>query len=230
MDTNIASKREYGHTQNQTLSDLKLDRFLVDPSLVDKKLIEKFKDIEEFQAELTIPQSKGKALRFMILAYDMNNQEICEMYPDIMTRLRECAKIAGFTKDKRGRFDSDVEQLIVGFDKEFNAMVIRYVRNFYNPDFLMYISYWSMMIKTITQSMSADNTSDQITKIGQNITSLKREINEVEKIIFSEVNLPGLKKALYKSMESEGLGLRPENIAKHIKNETLDLSDADKYK
>lgn len=204
------------------LQDLDCSVFLYDPSSDDKTLRTTLQKYPEFHA--TIPYvDKGKAIRYIILMYDMNNQEIQGHYQDVHTRKRECARLAGFEFTEDG-FNKEVEECLIGQVKEFNDMIIRYVRLFGNPDYISYVSYWNMLFNE--QKNSLNSTSpNEIEKIRKNIQSLTQEISRLSTDIFKGDDLKALKKELYRTMEWENLNLRPEHIAKQFDEGEVKLGE-----
>lgn len=211
----------------EELLDLNLKGFHIDPKMEKGALITEFSKYDEFNHKIEgIP--KEYILRYIILMYDKNNKEIKNLYPDVELRKRECAYLAGFDRQRNGKFDSNVTNLLIGKDDKFNAMILRYCRFFNDPDYLMYISYWGMLLTEIKRSLSYDEDikSAELRGIRQNIYELKKEIKELELIILNEDDFITLSKALYANMENESQRLRPEHVAEDVNDQ---MSDLDEY-
>jgi hypothetical protein len=210
-----------------TLDGLDGSRFLIDPSSPDNALLLKFKQYPEFQQEFTI--DKYCAIRYIILMYDIGNEEVQSLFPDYMTRKRNCAIMADFPVNK-GRFSEDVEKALIGHDENFNKMIVRFVRMFNNPDYVAYISYWEMLIKNVELSISVTDPA-VIQKVRDNISNIRTMISDVTKNIFRGDDSFGLTKQLYATMEEEKLKLRPELMAADILNNQVSFSEkADIFK
>lgn len=199
------------------VSELK-GQYLFSPTLKDKELAEALESYPEFQYQNFY---LGKIIRYIILMYDIGNSEIQSMYPEYMTRKRECALMAGF-KMKEYRFSTDVEDILVCNNPDTNKMIIRYVRLFNNPDYVAYVSYWEMLVSEMLASMETSD-SKVLKVIRDNISKLREELNQLSDNIFRGDSTHMLRKALYAEMESEKLHLRPEHIAKQIKEGDLKL-------
>ena len=215
-----------------SLEGLDGSKFLIDPASDDELLISKFSQYPEFCAGLPFDRMSG--IRYIILMYDLNNNEIQGLFPDYMTRKRECARMSGFQVEKN-RFSPDVENAILGRDPTFNKMILRYVRLFNNPDYVSYVSYYEMLIKTHETALG-EVDSKEISLIRANIDNLRDRINSLTSSIFRGDDSEALRKELYKTMEEERLRLRPELMAErltkfHIEGKGFDISlDADRHK
>lgn len=203
------------------LSDFNFDGYLFDPTISDKNLEKAFSKYEEFQEEIPKSVALGKLIRYIILLYDLST-EMNDVFKDVTTRKRECAILAGFEILDTYRFDSDVEDFIIGRTEVINNMIIKYVRLFNDPDYIILVSYWNMLLHEIGTSMNLNKSDGDIkeskdlkdTRI--NIDALNKHISELSKNIFRDDDNRNLRKALYKTMEKERLILRPEDIASQI--------------
>ena len=210
-----------------TLDGLDGSKFLIDPSSSEDRLRIRFTQYPEFREPLTI--DKPTATRYIILMYDIGNEEIQALYPDYMTRKRNCAIMAGFPIEK-GHFEEPVEMALIGKDEAFNKLIVRYVRMFNNPDYVAYVSYWEMLIKNVELSISVQDPA-VIQKVRDNINNLRQMIAQVTKNIFRGDDSFGLAKQLYATMEEEKLKLRPELMAESVlKKEVSFGKEADVHK
>lgn len=204
------------------LSDYEFSNYLFDPTITDARLERAMSKYKEFTNELPKFMKRGKVLKYIVLMYDINT-EMNNVFPDYNTRKRECAILAGFIIEENNKFDEDVEDFLIGKNEAINDMIARYIRLFNNPDYIAYVSYWSMLAHEILASL----TTTKLTKEGavvekdsadyrytlNNIDDLTKKINNLSKSIFRGDDSAALRKALYKSMERERLALRPESIA-----------------
>ena len=204
------------------LSDYEFSNYLFDPTITDARLERAMSKYKEFTNELPKLMKRGKVLKYIVLMYDINT-EMNNVFPDLNTRKRECAILAGFIINDDSKFDSDVEDFLIGKNEVINDMIIRYTRLFNNPDYMAYISYCSMLSHEILASLTTTKLNRDSVIVNKdsadyrytlnNIDALTKKINDLSKSIFCSDNSTALRKALYKSMEREKLALRPESIA-----------------
>ena len=204
-----------------SLADIDCSVFLIDPQLKEKELKDSVKNYPEFKKPLSVPLAC--AIKYIILMYDISNQEVQSLYPDFGDRRRACAELAGFELTEEG-FDEEVELIILNSNPDFNGMVIRYVRMFNNPDYVPYVSYWNMLVIEMRNAM-IQTKSSAISTSRTNIQSLNKEINDISTRMFRGDDTEALKRALYANMEREKLNLRPEDIANQIQNGKLKIKD-----
>lgn len=196
------------------LIDFNFDQHKLNPHLSNEEILEWAEQYPEFKlppgAHIPLPN----AIRYISLMYDLNTR-MGEQYPDVRIRKRECALMCGFKLDENGMFHETVEDMLIGENPNINAMIVRYIRLFDNPYYLTYVTSWNLLYTEITNSLEPQDSST-ISKINENILKLNRQIREMSDIIFKGDDLKALKKALYKNMEREKLGLRPEEMATTI--------------
>lgn len=200
-----------------TVDGIDGSKFLIDPASSDDLLLARFRQYPEFAEE--IPFDRYTAIRYIILMYDMGNSEVQALFPDYMTRKRNCALMAGFDV-KKGKFEEDVETALIGANVEFNAMIVRYVRMFNNPDYVSYVSFYEMLIKNVHLSIQTTDAKE-MTTIRTNISNLRDMISDVTRNIFRGDDSVGLVKQLYATMEEEKLKLRPELMSVAILNRDI---------
>jgi hypothetical protein len=203
------------------IEEFSYEHHIIDPTLLDEELVRKMEQFPEFKIELHPELDKAKVIRFIVLFYDMA-EEISKMFPDVMVRKLECATMAGFKRGKDRKFDEHVGNMLIGRNKEANRMIARYVKLSPEPDYPSYVSYQSMLMQQIVLSM-ATTEPKEIKEIRQNITDLNKQISVLTERMFRGDTSQALIKALYSSMEEEKLGIRPEDIAKALKDGTLDI-------
>jgi len=165
-----------------------------------------------------------KVFRFIIFMYDMLS-EMRKMYPDWQDRKVKCAALAGWDIDRNGRFQDSVMEMLEGENVEVNDMIVKFCLLFPSPYYSAYISMWELLAKEVRASFDNKNGSADITKIRGNIKELTKQIDEYSEKIFGGDRTIGLKNSLYKSVDKARLRLRPEIIARDIKDNNLQISD-----
>lgn len=196
--------------------------YLIKP--FDSSSLKKLDKYEEFRADAKLPLTKLK--NYIILLYDINS-EMREQISDLGQRKSLAAEVAGFPLFD-GKFHEGVEDMMIGRNKKFNDMLVRYITLFNSPDYITYTAQWELLYKEITRSFTAED-SKETKEIRLNIDALRKNINELSRIIFYGEDNKELRKALYKHMESDKLRLRPEYFAEDIQNDKINIS-ADPYK
>ena len=196
------------------LSDFNFSEHLIDPMLSNDELLERVKDHPEFQDNAGIHLHIPKVIRYISLMYDINSK-MAEHYPENGVRKRECAMMCGFKLEDEGVLNETVEDMLIGENPVVNAMIVRYIRMHNNPYYLTYVTTWNLLFTEIANSFEPQE-SKNITSIQNNIVRLNKQIEDTAEKLFKGDNNKALKKELYKNMERENLGLRPEEIATSI--------------
>lgn len=192
------------------LQKLDTSRFLYNP--LDEKLLVKLDKFNEFKVGLGA-LSKQRVVQYIILMYDKNNDEVRAEFPFYPQRKFQVAKTVGLLTDKKT--PKAVEDMMVGQNEKVNKMIIRYLTLFNNPDLLMLASYYEIYIKLNLQSYSGTFDSKTISDLEKVNSSIK----DLTENIFGGKDETELRQELYKSIEEESLGIRPEEIAKAIKDD-----------
>lgn len=203
-----------------SLREINFENHIIDPTLPDKRLVASMEKFPEFKAPLGA-LDKANVIRYIVLFYDMAS-ELGKMWPDLFKRKLETAKLAGFKTGKGNKFSEDVADMLIGLNTDVNRMIVRYVKLSPEPDYPTYISYQSMLMQQIVASMKSTDAKE-IKEIRQNITDLNKQISVLTGILFRGDDSGSLIKALYSSMEEDKLGIRPEDIAKALRDGTLDI-------
>jgi hypothetical protein len=165
-----------------------------------------------------------KVFRFIIFMYDMES-EMRLMYPDWQDRKVKCAALAGWEVDRNGRFQDAVMDMLEGKNEEVNDMIVKFCLLFPSPYYSAYIAMWELLAKEVRTSFGLTNDSADITKIRGNIKELSKQIDEYSEKIFGGEKTIGLKNSLYKTVDKARLRLRPEIMARDIKDGNTDLPD-----
>ena len=192
------------------LKKLDTSRFLFNPT--DSDLVLKLSKYVEFKVSLKSSLSKKQVLQYIILMYDKNNDEVRAEYPFYPQRKIEVARAVGLVKQHKA--PKVVEDLMVGGNDLVNKMIIRYLSLFNNPDLLMLAAYYEIFIKLNQQSFSGDFDTNTI----KNIKNVNESIKELTESIFGGKDETGLRQELYKSIEEQSLGIKPEEIAEAMQS------------
>jgi hypothetical protein len=187
----------------------KLDRskFLFDP--LDPNLVAKLSRHPEFSAPIH-GLARHRVIQYIILMYDRNNDEVRAEYPFYPQRKMEVAKAVGLITEKK--IPPKIEDMLIGKDKDVNKMIIRYLTLFNDPDLMMLAAYQAIYLELSKRALSGDFEKGDIASIEKVNASIK----ELMENIFGGKDETELRQELYKSVEDQALGIRPEEIAEAL--------------
>ena len=188
-------------------SKINYSKFLFDPS--DSDLLVKLSRHKEFAAKVP---NKRKVVQYIILMYDKNNEEIRAEYPFYPQRKLEIAKCIGLVEGKKAT--KAVEDILIGKSKEVNDMIIRYLVLFDDPDLVMLAAYQEIFTNLNKASFAGETSKEIIASIEK----LNDSIKEVTERIFGGKDETELRQELYKSIEEQSLGIRPEEVAEALQS------------
>ena len=202
------------------LHKLDRSRFLHDP--LDPELVAKLSKHKEFKADIKSLNRK-KVVQYIVLMYDMNNDEVRAEWPFYPQRKYEIMKMVGL--GTQAKIPKQIEDMMVGKNDAVNAMIIRYLSLFNNPDLIMLSSYYEIFIELNKQSYSGDFNSNTI----KDIEKVNNSIKELTESIFGGKDETELRQELYKTIEEKSLGIRPEEIAGKIQKGESPLGKFNPY-
>lgn len=191
--------------------DINGDVFLYD--VTKNTELEKLKNSHvDFQADLgDLNKQRKQFLRFIILQYDLNTPLRLE-YNDYFKRKANAALLAGFKRNKQsGKFKESVADAMVGKNDAINGMIIRYLMNFYNEDYLQLILYWEYLGQ-LGRNMLSDLSPQKINVID----NMRKAIGSLTEKIFGGNESVELKQSLYRALDMEKNNLHPDNVTKDL--------------
>jgi hypothetical protein len=212
-----------------TIEDIDGSLYLFDPT-DDKKIQELIDSYPEFREDLgDLDKIRINIIRYIILFYDMNT-ELKDLYTDFWKRRGIAAKLAGF-KRKNKKFDESVKDLILGYNDKVNAMIIRYLLCFSNPDYIDLMNTWDIYMKQSMQAMRIDDqtSAEKIKVINVNLTTLNKKIKEKTELVFGGKENRKLEELLYYHLEKERIEYSPESVVRTEDMKDL-FDDFDPYK
>lgn len=190
-------------------SELDLSLFLYSP--FDKKTVTKLEQYDEFKVDFGV--DKAKFISYVILLFDFNTplrKEVQLFY----RRKAEAAIMAGF-KIAKGRFDKEVEDMLIGENKECNIAISRYLSLFGLPEYMELMGLESMLAFEMQNALKFSESQDfQVTR--KNMKELTERINELTLVLFGGKEALEARKALYEFTEKDRLRIRPEHIAEDL--------------
>ena len=186
---------------------LNYTKFLFDPS--DPDLLGKLSRHKEFQVKVG---SKRKIAQYIILMYDKNNDEIRAEYPFYPQRKMEVAKCVGLVEGNKA--SKAVEDILIGKNEDVNAMIVRYLTLFNDPDLLILSAYYEIYINLNKSAYRGEVDKNTIA----NLETVNKAIKDLTDGLFGGKDETELRKELYKSIEEQSLGIRPEEIAEALQS------------
>ena len=203
------------------LKQLDTSKFLYDP--LDENILVKLAKFNEFKVNFT-GVSKKQVVQYIILMYDKGNDDVRAEYPYYPQRKLEVARAVGLVP-KKGKAPAKLENILIGKNQDVNRMIVRYLTLFNDPDLIMLASYYAMYLQLNVESYSPDFDKNTIA----NIANVNKAIKELTENVFGGKDETELRQELYKSIEEESLGIRPEEIAEALKQGKKPLKDFSPY-
>lgn len=134
-------------------------------------------------------------------------------FSDVLKRKIEIANDVGFKVDDHGEFETPIEQMLKGQNEVVNGKIVEYVRMHRNFKYTYLVtieaSYYALML---------DVMSDATAKRINDLRNIQEELEATAMDLVNEDNNPHLKDTVLRYVEEIRLGLRPEDIAKALKN------------
>jgi hypothetical protein len=194
------------------IGDIDGSVFLYDPTKDTE--IEKLKNSHsDFQEDLEkLNNYRKKLLKFIVLQYDIQSPLRIE-YSDYFKRKANAAMMAGFKRNaKTGKFKEEIADAMIGNNDVVNKMIVRYVMNFYNEDYLQLIIYWEMFGRFGREQFIKGISPQSVNALN----NIKETISQLTEKIFGGRETMELKKQLYRALDMEKENLHPDNIAKEL--------------
>ena len=166
-----------------------------------------FTKYEEFKADPGV--DFDTLIKYIVLAFDINTP-LRHTYNDVYEMRVKAAQIAGF-KVKNGKFDKDVEAILVCNNPVTNRMIMRYVVMIDNEDYATLVAFTEALRKQQEKILAGDTDKEKTKDLIENINNLKNSIKELKESLIGDSQ--DLKRTLYEFVESNVLGILPEEVA-----------------
>ena len=206
-----------------TLKDIDTKRLLYDPKSPDFVTNIKSK-INEFKNYVgSLPDRK--LFTYIVLMYDISSplwRDVLDYYE----RKRVAAEISELPT-KKGKWTSEVEDILLGTNEQINAMIVEYALQFGQPELLQLLGNLSLLSSETRKTISFKGNKDSL-KI---ISETGDEIRRLSRVVFHSGEydeITAARNALYAKVEKERQKLKPEDIVRAIA-EDEDLSDFNPY-
>ena len=196
-----------------------------------RKVIKEYPHLEkypEFQEKNNkkMRLSLDKVIRYAFIMY--SDTVLNQTIPELAKRKREAAILAGFTpNEETGKFAGDIESMLLCENYEINKIFVRVIMLTRNNKIQQLGVLNEARHKEMIKLMNGDGkTKDQF----QNLKDMSDYIEDLEKDVLNNDNSYDLLEELYSELDSENLGIRPEEIAKAKKDGSFDKIIKSPYK
>jgi hypothetical protein len=195
-------------------SDLKNIRYDV---LSENDYLKKYPELKRYP-EFAKQSGKefNKLFRYIACSYDKNSP--LHYLGSVMKRKLEAAKIAEFDTDKDGNLTPEYENILRCGDKKVNLMIIRYCRLQGDIDFTVCMTYYEALHKQQIELLDSTESDEKTKDLIANIQTLKTHIKTYEDSILQNDTSKELTREFIEQIEMESLELRPEDIARKVKD------------
>lgn len=189
----------------------------------DENLVDKLSVYTEFnQKESDYGVDKLKLFRYIVVMYDMNSPLRLE-YPDFWERKKIAALHVGFKVDKKGIFEKNVEQILIGENNYANMAVTKYVMLHGIPEFtLLVASQAGLYFESLKVQRGTVTPA-----IAKNMKQFAADIRELTEILYGGGETLNARMALYAGIEKDRFPL-PDDVIKRL-NQGDDLEDYTPY-
>lgn len=170
---------------------------------------------DEFRVDFGI--DKEKFLKFVVLVYDINSP-MRNMYVDLWERKRATAIMVGFKVDESGKFESDVEAMLVGENMECNKAISKYVVIQGIPEYTALVALQTSLHCEMLK-VQKGVANQNVTK---NIILLQNNIKSNTEYLFGGEEPLNLRQALYGIIEKDRFPLPDEVVRRIADGDKLD--------
>jgi hypothetical protein len=165
----------------------------------------------EFNAELPKGVGFDTLIKYIVLAFDINSP-VRYTYNDMYEQRVKAAQIAGFEVNKNGKFPKAVEEMLLCENPDVNRMIIRYVAMMNNEDYATFVAFSEALRKQQEKILAGDVDQEKTKEMIANINTLKSSIKDLKEQLIGDSD--DLQRTLYEFVESNVLGIFPEEVAK----------------
>lgn len=170
---------------------------------------------DEFRVDFGI--DKEKFLKFTVLVYDINSP-MRTMYVDLWERKRAAAIMVGFKVDESGKFEKDVEDMLVGENMACNQAISKYVVIQGIPEYTALVALQTSLHCEMLK-VQRGVANQNVTK---NIILLQNNIKANTEYLFGGEEPLDLRQALYGIIEKDRFPLPDEVVRRIAEGDKLD--------
>lgn len=206
------------------------NRLMIDVTKADMSVpfVKQFHQLQlysEFSKLPTKTLEVNRIIKWIVYVYDKGSP-YRDKYKNLTQRKVQAMMDVGYDlQEESQRFIPDIEDVLMGHNHYVNAMIIAYIKLHCDAEYShllllesMYFTIYGQVLSGITQ------------KIGE-LEKTKEAYSQAIDIVLMNDKNKGLVAELYKSINSDKIKLRPEDMAKAIKekgaqNAATEISEA----
>ena len=206
------------------IQDVDCDRMKFNPK--DEDFMEQVqKAIPELKRYKTMPLKRSEVFKYIAFMYDQMSP-VVESMDDYWARKFEAAETAGFACDKDGRFNANVQNMILGKCIGVNDIIVAFIAYFGKPSWNQLVYFHEMMCNYTKRAVEGERAS---AKDVATVASLHESIKKAaDGMLMSHGETDEFLDRFYYRLEKARLSIRPEDYAKRI-TEGDDLQEDGAY-
>lgn len=206
------------------IQDVDCDRMKFNPKEDD--FMEKVqKAIPELKRYKTMPLKRSEVFKYIAFMYDPMSP-VVESMDDYWARKFEAAETAGFACDEEGRFDTKVQNMILGKCEGVNDVIVSFVSYLGKPKWNQLVFFHETMCNYTKRSIEGEKL---VSKDVSTVDSLFDRIRKTtDSMMMSHGETEEFLDRFYYRLEKARLSIRPEDYAKRI-TEGDDLQEDSPY-
>ena len=169
----------------------------------------------EFNPKLYLemkPLDFNDLMKYVVAVYDKKGLRVYE--ENVSKRKKIAANMVGWRQNADGGYPLKIEAILTNKNGLVNALIIRYLKLMRSVEYSSLVAfeeqYFNMISKMIQEDISKQD-HEAFVKVEE---SLNRRVLD----FCSGDYAKGLHNSIYESIELEKLGLRPEDIARKLRN------------
>ena len=177
------------------------------------------RDIPAFRKFYDRRHTEAEAVfTWVVLVYDFNSTTR-KGIRDYYHRKAYCANLVGWAVDKStGKFDPNIESLLLGGDAEINVLVVAYVSSFSSPEYTQLVAFTAMQHQLLMDILGG--VADD--RISKNMDLITGKISDFTKQLFGsgeKDEVAEARKALYFQAGEDLKKLRPESVVEMLEKD-----------
>ena len=192
-----------------------------------KKLCEDIPEFAAYSGHGRKKLPKGKVCGYITVLYDINSPIGYEIL-DYYEKKSAVANMFEFDKKEDGEWESYVEEMILGQNKEINELIAVFIAQFGSPEYIQKIAYTEMLRKETIKALGQKADKNTL----QNIEKLTANLKEVDRVLYQSGKrdeLTEARNALYAKAVRDRIKIRPEDIVEILEKDGDLPQDFDQY-
>lgn len=189
----------------------------------DVNLLGKFPTLGSIQSFKDYKGDRNRVIKYIVLCYDKGSPILNRFMQDDVKRKTCAAEYAGWTANKEGLFDTEVDLIMKCLDQDVNSMIIDFLRTFNDPGWALLMTGMESYYQKLQQIITADfgqgkrdvfQVEETKGKLFKQAQEMSKSLDDAAKKILQDEN-PYLRRDLYCTIDSDiknRLVITPERI------------------